>query len=305
MHETFLRILSRADANSSGINVYPYYEVAASEPGVLNRFVQLYILREIAPATGIRCDECEENCWIEPVFHTLPNGRVAYYSCNRNEQIGGFFVELDRFRQWELNFAGLANLVTKMIKATGGIEEDAAGRIWFLGTVVQDQEARDIFLARGLTWPDAADVVGQATRLQAAKGPIILVPAKLPSMEIFGEMPPTVRSLAELATVTARTFKVDIKRLLCRDADLSVPQGNLETEALTEMEIDILESLATNHGKTMIQVQISEAAGYSRSAIQGSLQRLQKLGLIAKPAGTKRKGFALTEKGFGAVNHSG
>ena len=304
MHETFLRILSRADANSSGINVYPYHEISEFSPGALDRFVQLGILREIAPSTGVRCDECEENCWIEPTFHDLPKGRVAYYSCNRNEQVGGFFVELDRFRQWELNFAGLANLMAKAIKPTGGIKEDVSGRIWFLGTVVRDQDATDIFLARGLIWPDAADVLRQASRLQAAKGPIIIVSAKLPSVEIFGEKPPTVRSLAELATVTARTFKVDMARLLCSDVALVATQGE-HTEALTEIEIDILETLASNHSKTMIQVEISAAAGYSRSAIQDGLKRLHKLRLIAKPAGTKRKGFALTQRGSALAKASG
>ena len=71
------------------------------------------------------------------------------------------------------------------------------------------------------------------------------------------------------------------------------------------IEMDILEALASNRGKTMIQVEISVAAGYSRSAIQDGLKRRQKLGLIATPAGTKRKGFALTERGLAVVNASG
>ena len=305
MHETFLRILHRADSNSPDISVCPYHEVAEFSPGVVERLIKLDILREIAPATGVRCDECEENCWIEPTFHDLPKGRVAYYSCNRNEQVGGFFVELDRFRQWELNFAGLANLMAKAIKPTGGIKEDVTGRIWFLGTVVRDGQTRDVFLARGLAWADGGVVVGQASRLQAAKGPIILVPERLPATDLFGEKPTTVRSLAELSSVTARTFKVNSDRLFCPDADLDIAPDAMKTEALTEIEIDILEALASSHGKTMIQVEISAAAGYSRSAIQDGLKRLQKLGMIAKPAGTKRKGFALTERGLAVVKASG
>ena len=185
MHETFLRILHRADSNSPDISVYPYHEVAEFSPGVVERLIKLDILREIAPATGVRCDECEENCWIEPTFHDLPNGRVAYYSCNRNEEVGGFFVGLDRFRLWECHFAGLAALVAKAIKATSGIKEDVTGRIWFLGTVLRVSQTRDVFLVRGLTWPDAANVIGQAKRFQAAKGPIILVPERLPAGGLF------------------------------------------------------------------------------------------------------------------------
>ncbi len=137
MRETLLRILSRADWDSPGVNVYPYHEVAEFPPGVLDRLVKLGVLREIASATGVRCDECGENCWIEPVLHDSPKGPVAYYSCNRNEDVGGFFVEMDRFRLWECHFASLAGLVAK----ADSVRPDSAAQVMSLVANPEDVAA--------------------------------------------------------------------------------------------------------------------------------------------------------------------
>ena len=198
--------------------------------------------------------------------------------------------------------------MSKAIKATGGIKEDATGRVWFLGTVMQDGEARDVFLARGLTWSDTAEVFEQAARLQASKGPIVIVPEKLPATDLFGDKPTTVRSLAEIAMVTARTFKVDIARLFCSDAALvgtqDQPAGE-QTEAVSMIEMEVLKALAGKPSQAMVQVDIVAETGFSRTAVKDGLRRLRRLGLIAKPEGTKRKGFALTEKGLVLVKASG
>lgn len=307
MRKTFVKLLRRADWDWPGACVYADWQIEEFARGALDRLIKLGIIKEGPPGRRVRCDKCAEGCRIEPVIRDLPAGPIGYYVCKQNEEVGGFVVEKARFRRWEFQFQGLATLVAKTIKVTGGIKEDVADRIAFLGTVIQHGKGRDVFLARGLTWSDTAEVLKRATRLQAAKGPIIIVPERLPAKELFRGTATMVRSLAEIATVTARTFKVDTARLLCSDVALVVTQGEPtaeQTEAVSVIEMDILEALASNSGKTMIQVEISTAAGYSRSAIQDGLKRLRRLGLIAKPSGTKRKGFALTEKGLVLVNAS-
>lgn len=66
----------------------------------LNELVTAGILTEIPHAKGVICNECEENCYIEPDIRTPANSKaVGVFVCSR----GRIEVDLNRLKQWQIN----------------------------------------------------------------------------------------------------------------------------------------------------------------------------------------------------------
>lgn len=88
-------------------------ETADWPEGRLDELVSEGILSEIQPASGLVCDKCEENCYIEPDIRTIPKtGKaVGVFVCTRNPDIGRIEVDLNRLRQWQINKRPLWKLV--------------------------------------------------------------------------------------------------------------------------------------------------------------------------------------------------
>lgn len=80
-------------------------EVADWPEGKLDELVSEGILNEIQHASGVVCDQCQENCPIEPDRRTIPKiGKaVGVFVCTRNPDIGRIEVDLNRLRQWRID----------------------------------------------------------------------------------------------------------------------------------------------------------------------------------------------------------
>lgn len=80
--------------------------------GKLNELVVAGILTEIEHATGVVCEQCEENCYIEPDIRTNPDSgkAVGVFVCTRNPYIGRIEVDLNRLRQWRIDEEKLKEL---------------------------------------------------------------------------------------------------------------------------------------------------------------------------------------------------
>jgi len=87
-------------------------EAADWPTGKLDQLVEAGVLAEIQHSKGVVCNECEENCFIEPNIRTNPNTGEAtgIFVCTRNPDIGRIEVDLDRLRQWQINSEKLASL---------------------------------------------------------------------------------------------------------------------------------------------------------------------------------------------------
>lgn len=87
-------------------------EIAGWPDGKLDDLVSQGILSEIQHGSGVVCDECEQNCYIEPQIRTYPTGeKVGIFICTRNPDIGRIEIDLDRLRQWQVNKKTLWKLV--------------------------------------------------------------------------------------------------------------------------------------------------------------------------------------------------
>jgi len=118
-------------------------------------------------------------------------------------------VPLYRLRQWEIDFGGLARAIALTLDLAGDSEEIVPGRIWFLGKATIAARSRELFLARGLTWEDARDVIGKSTRLNAAKSAIVFAAGDVPPEEIWnGDAPPVV-ALKTVASFEQAGLSVD------------------------------------------------------------------------------------------------
>jgi len=80
-------------------------EVADWPEGKLDELLSSDILSEIEHASGVVCDQCEENCHIEPDIRTISetDRAVGVFFCTRKPDVGRIEVDLDRQRQWRIN----------------------------------------------------------------------------------------------------------------------------------------------------------------------------------------------------------
>jgi hypothetical protein len=199
VNEVFRTILTRAELPDA--ETFAAHEVAPWPNGALVWLMKAGILREAGLAEEILCDQCEECCWIKPRIQVnqQTGQTVGKYVCQRNEDVGPFNVDLDRKKQWRLSLTGLAAAVARAVGAVGQQIELVQERLVFLGTVSLDSRNRELFLARGVAWPDSKDVFGTASRLRNAIHPIILTLSVMPPEDLLPGMSLAARPLVEIA----------------------------------------------------------------------------------------------------------
>ena len=142
---------------------------------LVERLSALGVLRETTPAESLRNEECEHGCDMEPeiITHAVTGERFGVHRCMQDE-CGLVRIPLDDLRRWEFDLIGLAAAVASATDAGGQVVEDVPGRLVEVGRVVSDDTWRDVYLARGLTWSDAAMALADARRLKASAAPLVL-----------------------------------------------------------------------------------------------------------------------------------
>jgi len=202
-------ILKRADFLEG--STFSADEVAKWPPGVLDRLLAAGLVREIAHANGVVCDQCEDACWIEPESRERPDTgkRVGVYFCP-HEDVGRFEVSLDRLKCWEVHWADMAAAVAKSLFVASSVEEIVPGRLCCLGRIAYADKSLEVFLGRGMAWSDAASVFGCVPRLQAANPTVVLVPAVTPTPARWCR---SAVPLTEIARLDDTGFHVDVEEL--------------------------------------------------------------------------------------------
>jgi len=85
-------------------------------------------------------------------------------------------------------------------------------RIWLLGRHRTQDTYWELFLMRGLCWPDGAQMLNQCSRVQQSPAPVVLVPYRLPSGPSAMPSRP-VRTLSEVLRIESSSLVVDIESL--------------------------------------------------------------------------------------------
>ncbi|MDD2706727.1 MAG: hypothetical protein PHV34_01855 [Verrucomicrobiae bacterium] len=206
-------ILSRFDAREPR---FSGDDVAAWRKGMVEYLAKCGLLREVEPATSVICDACADRHVEEVVMIKKPPGSIPrfYIHCPEN---GRVFVSKERLRQWEINFFGLAKGLARALDLAGSVEEIVLERIWFLGRTTLAAQSRELFLACGLTWEDACDVLGKSSRINAAKSALVLVAGEVPPASVWnGEALPivAVKTVTRIKKMGLAVDRIHLESLL-------------------------------------------------------------------------------------------
>lgn len=280
--------------------VFTFDEVCRWPAGLLEQFVRVGLLQKIERAREVCCDSCDEGNLLVPDIRYYPviGKTIAVAKC---PECGRVTIELDRLRQWEVHFRGLATHLAESLCNGGCVAEIVPRRVWLLGWTKYDGWHHDVFLARGLTRPDALDVIRRAERLHASRCAAVVMFKKLPVIDFWPGRPPAAASLVEIASWNESGLRIEWDVLFRQQiGGSSNADDDDDTEpavVLTEAEMNILIAIATSPNQTMQLAEVMAGGGYGKQATRKGLARLRELGFVAKPEGTQRKGDVVTSQG--------
>ena len=202
--------------------------------GVLDRLRDLGLLVEHELAARVLCPECRDH--YEDVLACEGPGRATYsfIACPELHRVR---VSRDARRQWAVKFAGLTGCLAAVMKLTGKVAELAPLRVWRLGRTTWHGESRDVVLARGLTWGDAASVRAVITR---ARKPVVFVPHAKPDADFWNGRVPPVLALDQITTDTPGGIDIDPLEILTALRDAEAGQTDAETAPVTAEQLTLL-----------------------------------------------------------------
>lgn len=138
------------------------------------------VLRRGDDLRMVECDACGSP-HIEQVdiITDPPEGALrAYIPC---EEIGGrVSVPLDRLQVWTIDFDQIGRMVTAALGIGGRAIQLVENRVWMLGTGKFIERTRDVFLIRGIGWPDNGVLLKNNQRLAKSPCPLIFCLNKVP-----------------------------------------------------------------------------------------------------------------------------
>jgi hypothetical protein len=144
----------------------------------------------------IECDACGDRHVEEVEILAEPAGTKprAYITC---PEAGRVSVDMDRLHQWSIDLEALARTVTAALDLPVKVVSITPGRVWLLGTRKFVERMQDVFLVRGVTWPDSRQVLDSTARLANSPCPLILCLNRFPDDPEWQDRSRVVFSLAE------------------------------------------------------------------------------------------------------------
>lgn len=153
-------------------------ELPAFGPAALQVFKTEKLLKRCEDLHMVECGDCG-NPHIEDVdiITDSPDGVPrAYIACGA----GRASVDLVRLQVWAIDFDRLADLASSALGLGGRIVQVATDRVWLLGTAKFADRTRDVFLVRGIRWPDSLLLLSGNARLSTSPCPLILCMNRVP-----------------------------------------------------------------------------------------------------------------------------
>lgn len=192
--------------------------------GLLGQLVESGWLREVERAKVIQ-PRCPEHCVVEPHWQTDPlTGKtVGLHFCHEAD-CGCQEIDPERMRQWEVNFTGIAQLLHCVCGLSTELVADVPGRLCWLGTKTARNAYRDLFLARGLRWSDAQQMIQRARRLRTSPAPAVITLSDLPDTVLWDALPvrPAQISLAESLSAGCDQLRFELAGLFTQRIEPAV-----------------------------------------------------------------------------------
>jgi len=168
----------------------------------VDALAKLDVLRDGGTATHISCSACGDG-HVEEVQRIGDDQRARFFIICPTA--GRVRVTVDELKQWTIGVNALADHLARAL-GTKAATSLVAGRLWRLATTKWGERAREVLLARGLSWEDAAQVISRVPR---GGPPIVLVASPAPAREIWRGVPPAVVSLARVLESDGGTVSVN------------------------------------------------------------------------------------------------
>ncbi len=144
--------------------------------GALGAVLKAGVLCRSDCANSITCRECPDNCTVEVHYAGGTDGQEvsAFIECPEREDIPRVYVALDRLLTYTPSPNALASCLANALASRP--QELLSGRLWIVGSVETSGVKTDVFLARGLGWPDGEHVLREARSRKRNASAVILVP---------------------------------------------------------------------------------------------------------------------------------
>ena len=154
------------------------------------------LIRQAENLRVIECDACGEGHLEEVEILTEPAGSRprAYIMC---PEAGRVSVDPQRLQQWSVDLDAVGRTVVASLDLCDRIVSITPGRVWLLGARKFNERTRDVFLVRGITWPDTRQILESAARLASSPCPVILCLNRFPDNPEWQNRERVVFSLAE------------------------------------------------------------------------------------------------------------
>jgi hypothetical protein len=211
-----------------------------------NEFTHLSNLGVLVPgpdADRVVCPECHRHVE-ELVVLDGPGDLVRYFvSCPR---VGRVPVPPRARRQWSVNLNGVAALLATALRVTGKISELVPDRLWRLGRTMWNGHSRDVLLARGLDWEDAAHV--KSVIAQGRKPIVLVAETKPPDDQWLGRIPP-ILVLSEVARLQGKRIDIDSVEIVASVTEAEAKAISKESKQNEKLRLMIRQQVAA-HSKT-------------------------------------------------------
>lgn len=210
MMNDLLRVLLAA-ADDVG-RVFHHATTAEWPPGAVETFHRLGILRRSAGSLHAPCPNCREG-HVEPVtIRTRPHGTSRFYiSCPESLRVE---VTPEMCECWEIDPAGLAGAVARLMGLKGKPQAVIPDRFWRLGRTLWPPgsgQTRDVVLAMRMHEHDGPAV---AAHVGPGGRAIVLVPHHVPDERIWPGTVPAVVPLSQVMACDAGGLVLDAGALV-------------------------------------------------------------------------------------------
>lgn len=186
-------------------------------PSVMQSLAALGFLREAGPAAHVTCDACADQHVERVAMVKYLNGQTRFFiPCPENLRIE---VPRERLRQWAVDYMPLMGVLAKALSAQGSVAEVVPRRVWSLGRASLAGKSKPIWAARGLAWPDAAQV---AASLPKGRSPILFFLGQAADAGLL-EIPP--ESIIDLRSVMSMNGELLVDRQAVEDQLGGVPEA--------------------------------------------------------------------------------
>ncbi|MCI0364962.1 MAG: hypothetical protein L0219_13875 [Phycisphaerales bacterium] len=268
------------------------------------------VLVDAGRASEIDYSGCEQSCRIEGEFVAHPESgeTVCLHLC----RYGCGLVQLPaaEFDRWRFSLDRLGSLVAKLIGASGEVIEDVRDRVVSLGILGDAARTVEVFLARGLQWPDAATMLQGANRLKTAQNPFVLTLTTPALQNVWPKMNPASAVLLEhLAPASARhVLALDMAPLLSLDSiphpDASSPSWLTNKAAAIKLQ-DIVDGLTFAKAKARVSAACSRGDEFRTNGQSGSDLRIEAHSFSTWLLAQRDKNLAEDNDGYGHIEVPG